>query len=124
MKLAGNNRNVHKSLPFLRDFNLGKPMNLGKHVAVVGAGNTAMDCARAALKVPGVQDVTVLYRRTLKEMPAYREEYQEAVEDNVQFMFLTNPEHFDANGTLTARAMALGEPDEKGAVARSPPNRP
>lgn len=114
VKLAGNNRNVHKSLPFLRDFNLGKPMNLGKHVAVVGAGNTAMDCARAALKVPGVQDVTVLYRRTLNEMPAYREEYQEAVEDNVQFMFLTNPEHFDANGTLTARVMVLGDPDEKG----------
>ncbi|MGL5386749.1 MAG: putative selenate reductase subunit YgfK [Serratia sp. (in: enterobacteria)] len=114
VKLAGNNRNVHKSLPFLRDFNLGKPMNLGKHVAVVGAGNTAMDCARAALKVPGVQDVTVLYRRTLNEMPAYREEYLEAVEDNVQFMFLTNPEHFDANGTLTARVMTLGEPDEQG----------
>lgn len=114
VKLAGNNRNVHKSLPFLRDFNLGKPMNLGKHVAVVGAGNTAMDCARAALKVPGVQDVTVLYRRTLNEMPAYREEYLEAVEDNVKFMFLTNPEHFDANGTLTARVMTLGEPDEQG----------
>ncbi|HGM5488839.1 TPA: putative selenate reductase subunit YgfK [Serratia fonticola] len=114
VKLAGNNRNVHKSLPFLRDFNLGKPMSLGKHVAVVGAGNTAMDCARAALKVPGVQDVTVLYRRTLNEMPAYREEYLEAVEDNVQFMFLTNPEHFDANGTLTARVMTLGEPDEQG----------
>lgn len=114
VKLAGNNRNVYKSLPFLRSFNQGKAMSLGKHVAVVGAGNTAMDCARAALKVPGVQDVTVLYRRTLNEMPAYREEYQEAVEDQVQFMFLTNPEHFDANGTLTARVMTLGDPDEKG----------
>lgn len=114
VKLAGDNRNVYKSLPFLRNFNQGKPMNLGRHVAVVGAGNTAMDCARAALKVPGVQDVTVLYRRTLNEMPAYREEYLEAVEDRVQFMFLTNPEHFDANGTLTARVMELGEPDEQG----------
>ncbi|OMQ22859.1 putative selenate reductase subunit YgfK [Serratia oryzae] len=114
VKLAGDNRNVYKSLPFLRNFNQGKPMNLGKHVAVVGAGNTAMDCARAALKVPGVQEVTVLYRRTLNEMPAYREEYLEAVEDQVKFMFLTNPEHFAANGTLTARVMALGEPDEQG----------
>ncbi|WP_156293947.1 putative selenate reductase subunit YgfK [Serratia oryzae] len=114
VKLAGDNRNVYKSLPFLRNFNQGKPMNLGKHVAVVGAGNTAMDCARAALKVPGVQEVTVLYRRTLNEMPAYREEYLEAVEDQVKFMFLTNPEHFAANGTLTTRVMALGEPDEQG----------
>lgn len=114
VKLAGDNRNVYKSLPFLRSFNRGDALNLGKHVAVVGAGNTAMDCARAALKVPGVQDVTVLYRRTLKEMPAYREEYEEAVEDGVKFMFLTNPERFDADGTLSARVMELGEPDAGG----------
>ncbi|PVZ87982.1 putative selenate reductase subunit YgfK [Serratia sp. S1B] len=114
VQLAGDNRNVHKSLPFLRSFNQGQLSNLGKHVAVVGAGNTAMDCARAALKVPGVEKVTVLYRRTLNEMPAYREEYLEAVEDGVQFMFLTNPERFDADGKLTARVMILGKPDEKG----------
>ncbi len=114
VKLAGDNRNVYKSLSFLRCFNQGTAMNLGRHVAVVGAGNTAMDCARAALKVPGVQEVTVLYRRTLNEMPAYREEYQEAVDDRVRFMFLTNPERFDADGTLTARVMTLGEPDEQG----------
>ncbi|MDN6633041.1 MAG: putative selenate reductase subunit YgfK, partial [Enterobacterales bacterium] len=114
VKLAGDNRNVYKSLPFLRSYNRGDKLSLGRHVAVVGAGNTAMDCARAALKVPGVEDVTVIYRRTLNEMPAYREEYEEAVEDGVKFMFLTNPEQFDADGTLTARVMELGEPDEKG----------
>ncbi|MDN6111200.1 MAG: putative selenate reductase subunit YgfK, partial [Enterobacterales bacterium] len=107
VKLAGDNRNVYKSLPFLRSYNRGDKLSLGRHVAVVGAGNTAMDCARAALKVPGVEDVTVIYRRTLNEMPAYREEYEEAVEDGVKFMFLTNPEQFDADGTLTARVMEL-----------------
>ncbi|MEZ2574848.1 putative selenate reductase subunit YgfK [Buttiauxella ferragutiae] len=114
VKLAGDNRNVYKSLPFLRDYNRGVNLNLGKHVAVVGAGNTAMDCARAALRVPGVTDVTVLYRRTASEMPAWREEYEEALEDGVKFMFLTNPEHFAADGSLTVRKMELGEPDSSG----------
>lgn len=123
MSLTGDNTNVFKSLEFLRSFNDGEftaspehtPMHtLGKHVAVVGAGNTAMDSARAALQVDGVETVTVLYRRTLAEMPAYKEEYDEAVEDGVKFMFLTNPEEFNADGTVVARVMKLGEPDEKG----------
>ena len=73
-----------------------------------------MDCARAALRVPGVKDVTVIYRRSLDEIPAYREEYDEAVEDGVKFRFLTNPERFEADGSLTCRVMELGAPDEKG----------
>lgn len=114
IKLQGDNQNLYKSLPFLRSFNRGDKLTLGSEVAVVGAGNTAMDCARAALRVPGVKNVTVLYRRSIQEMPAYREEYLEAVEDGVKFMFLTNPERFDSDGTLTARVMALGEPDAQG----------
>ncbi|AHG19304.1 selenate reductase subunit YgfK [Chania multitudinisentens RB-25] len=114
IRLQGDNRNLYKSLPFLRSFNRGDWLELGSEVAVVGAGNTAMDCARAALRVPGVKNVTVLYRRSIQEMPAYREEYLEALEDGVQFMFLTNPERFDSDGKLTARVMALGEPDEQG----------
>ncbi|WP_127956462.1 putative selenate reductase subunit YgfK [Serratia microhaemolytica] len=114
LRLEGDNRNIYKSFDFLRRFNQGQTLEMGKNVAVIGAGNTAMDCARAALRVPGVRTVTVIYRRSIKEMPAYREEYLEAVEDNVQFRFLTNPERFDANGTLTARVMTLGEPDAKG----------
>lgn len=55
VKLAGDNQNVWKSLPFLREYNKGTALKLGKHVVVVGAGNTAMDCARAALRVPGVE---------------------------------------------------------------------
>ncbi|HGT7889040.1 TPA: putative selenate reductase subunit YgfK [Escherichia coli] len=114
VKLAGDNQNVWKSLPFLREYNKGTTLKLGKHVVVVGAGNTAMDCARAALRVPGVEKATVVYRRSLQEMPAWREEYEEALHDGVEFRFLNNPERFDADGTLTLRVMSLGEPDEKG----------
>ena len=114
VKLEGSHQNVFKSLSFLRRFNSGEKLDLGQHVAVVGAGNTAMDCARAALRVPGVKDVTVVYRRSFNEIPAYREEYEEAVEDGVKFRFLTNPERFDADGSLTCRVMELGAPDEKG----------
>ncbi|MGL4860547.1 MAG: putative selenate reductase subunit YgfK, partial [Enterobacteriaceae bacterium] len=118
VRLEGDNRNIYKSLPFLRDFNKGVRFNLGSEVAVIGAGNTAMDCARAALRVPGVKNVTVLYRRSIKEMPAWREEYEEALEDGVKFMFLTNPETFNSDGTVVARVMTLGEPDAQG--RRSP----
>ncbi len=83
-------------------------------MAIIGAGNTAMDCARAALRVPGVEKVTIVYRRSQQEMPAWREEYEEAVDDGVQFRFLNNPEEFNADGTLTLRVMTLGEADEKG----------
>lgn len=114
ISISGNNPNVYKSLQFLRQFNDGEKLALGKHVAVIGAGNTAMDSARAALKVDGVEKVTIIYRRTIAEMPAYKEEYEEAVADGVQFMFLTNPEQFDSDGKLTVRVMRLGEPDSKG----------
>lgn len=114
VKLRGDNQNVHKSLQFLRQFNRGDRLDLGKRVAVVGAGNTAMDCARAALRVPGVQSATIVYRRSQQEMPAWREEYDEALLDGVDFEWLCNPEQFNADGTLVVRVMKLGEPDEKG----------
>ncbi|WP_308560651.1 putative selenate reductase subunit YgfK [uncultured Klebsiella sp.] len=114
VKLEGDNPHVWKSLPFLREYNQGSTLKLGKHVVVVGAGNTAMDCARAALRVPGVEKATIVYRRSLQEMPAWREEYEEALHDGVEFRFLMNPQRFAADGTLTLRVMSLGEPDEKG----------
>ena len=114
VKLNGDNPNIHKSLNFLRAFNRGDRLAVGKHVAIVGAGNTAMDCARAALRIPGVEKATVIYRRSQQEMPAWREEYEEAVHDGVAFRFLSNPEHFAADGTLTVRTMTLGDPDEQG----------
>ncbi|HAT1622929.1 TPA: putative selenate reductase subunit YgfK [Raoultella planticola] len=112
--LRGDNPDVRKSLQFLREYNRGDNLKLGKHVAIIGAGNTAMDCARAALRVPGVEKATIVYRRSQQEMPAWREEYEEAVADGVQFRFLNNPEEFNADGTLTLSVMTLGETDEKG----------
>lgn len=112
--LGGDNQNVYKSLPFLKSYNSGEPLHLGRHVAVVGAGNTAMDCARTALRVPGVETATIVYRRSRQEMPAWREEYEEALHEGVSFKWLCNPEQFNADGTLVVRVMKLGDPDEKG----------
>ena len=87
-------------------------------VAVVGAGNVAMDAARCALRL-GAEKVMIVYRRGEEEMPARREEIEHAREEGVEFALLTNPVKFtgDENGSVTGMTcvrMALGEPDEKG----------
>jgi putative selenate reductase len=108
-------RSALSALEFLDRFNhQPESLQLGKHVAVIGAGNTAMDASRTALRLPGVESCTVIYRRTQKEMPAYHEEYELALADNVQFHFLLNPEQFQADGKLVCRVMKLGEPDASG----------
>ncbi|GAA3887900.1 putative selenate reductase subunit YgfK [Gibbsiella dentisursi] len=112
--LDGDNHAVWPSFQFLRRFNRAEPLTLGRSVGVVGAGNTAMDCARAALRVPGVEQVTILYRRGEKDMPAWREEVAEARQAGVAFLFWVNPERFDADGALTLRIMQPGEPDAQG----------
>jgi len=112
--LQGDRSRVRPSLAFLSQFRKDPTsLSLGKRVVVVGGGNTAMDGARAAHRVAGVEQVTVIYRRTEHEMPADREEYANAVDDSIDFIFLANPERFDEN-ILTVRKMALGEPDESG----------
>lgn len=112
--LAGEHDAVWSSFSFLRRFNRGEPLNLGRAVGVIGAGNTAMDCARAALRVPGVEQVTVLYRRGERDMPAWREEVEEARRAGVRFRFWVNPERFDADGMVTLRVMRPGAPDAQG----------
>ncbi len=113
--LQGDRSRVWEALEFLRAYRKDPlAASLGKHVVIVGGGNTAMDSARAALTVSGVESVDVLYRRTKKEMPADREEYDNAVEEGANFRFLTNPESFTAEGKLLCRVMRLGEPDESG----------
>ncbi|WP_066016738.1 putative selenate reductase subunit YgfK [Endozoicomonas atrinae] len=115
MPLEGDRSRLLPSLQFLRQFNEApETIKLGKRVVVVGGGNTAMDSARAALKVPGVEEVRVFYRRTEEEMPADREEYGNAVKDGARFQFLTNPESMTEEGMLTCRIMKLGEPDASG----------
>jgi putative selenate reductase len=112
--LQGDRSRVRPSLAFLSEFRRDpSSLSLGRHVVVVGGGNTAMDGARAAHRVAGVEQVTVIYRRTEREMPADREEYANAIDDGIDFIFLANPERFDEN-LLTVRKMALGEPDESG----------
>ena len=91
-------------------------MNLGKRVAVVGGGNTAMDAARTAVRL-GAEEVTVIYRRSREEMPAQPIEVEEAMEEGVQFLFLTNPKGFigeDHVEALQLVKMELGPADSSG----------
>ncbi len=94
------------------------PIQIGEKVVVVGGGNVAMDAARTALRI-GAKEVTVVYRRSRKEMPARLEEIGHAEEEGVKFEFLVNPVRFigDENGWLKKVElirMKLGEPDESG----------
>ncbi|MGB9750430.1 MAG: NADPH-dependent glutamate synthase [Caldisericia bacterium] len=94
------------------------PVKKGGFVAVIGAGNVAMDSARSALRL-GAKKVFIIYRRTEKEMPARIEEYHHAVEEGIEFLWLTNPiEYFgDSDGWVKEIEVIkneLGEPDESG----------
>lgn len=118
LQLQGDTRNVMSAIPFLEKFNQSKDqLNLGKNVAVIGGGNTAMDAARAALRVKGVENVYIHYRRTKAQMPADSEEFELAVHEGVQFKELLVPVSLD-NGVLKCQRMELGEPDASG--RRSP----
>ena len=94
-----------------------KKLSLGKDVVVLGGGNTAMDTARAAKRIPGVEKVRLVYRRTKRYMPADEEELQMAVEDGVEFRDLLAPVGVK-DGVLTCAVMELGAPDASG--RRSP----
>lgn len=85
-----------------------------RSVAVVGGGNTAMDAARIAIRLPGKPAVHILYRRSLDEMPADREEFQAALADGVQYHPLSLPEEVLRPGTLRIRNMRLGQRDDQG----------
>jgi len=126
--VPGENLNyIYTANEFLTRVNLMKaylfpeydtPIHRGRRVAVIGGGNTAMDAARAALRL-GAEEVYVLYRRTREEMPARREEIDNAEEEGVKFIFLVQPTGFkgDSQGNVSdvlLMKMALGEPDESG----------
>lgn len=97
------------------------PVKRGKRVAVVGAGNVAMDAARTALRM-GAEEVFVVYRRGREEMPARKEEIHHAEQEGIKFLLLTNPVEFTGeNGCVTGMKcikMELGSPDASG--RRSP----
>ena len=92
-------------------------LDLGKNVVVIGGGNTAMDAARAAKRIPGVEKVSLVYRRTRRYMPADQEELELAMEDGVEFCELLAPVGVK-DGVLTCHQMELGAPDASG--RRSP----
>ena len=108
---------VLSGIDFLREVNLGKCPDIGKNVAVVGGGNTAMDACRTAVRC-GAENVYVIYRRTRAEAPAEDIEIEEAIEEGVNFKFLTNPaEIIGENGKvkeIKLQIMELGEPDASG----------
>lgn len=128
LDIPGENLNgVYTANEFLVRTNLMKaylfpeyltPIRVGKKVAVVGAGNTAMDAVRCALRL-GADEVSIVYRRSEAEMPARVEEVEHAREEGVDFFLLTSPVEFlgDDRGWVTGikcLRMELGEPDSSG----------
>lgn len=94
------------------------PLGLGKHVAVIGSGNTAMDAMRVSLRL-GAEKVYCVYRRTIQESPARNEEIEHAEEEGVEFHWLSTPVEILDDGDGNVRGMRcvkmeLGEPDESG----------
>jgi glutamate synthase (NADPH/NADH) small chain len=128
MHIPGENYNgVYSSNEFLTRVNLMKaylfpewdtPVKVGKRVAVVGAGNVAMDASRCALRL-GAEAVHIVYRRSREEVPARAEEVHHAEEEGIIFDFLTNPVEIygDDKGWVSGMRcirMKLGEPDASG----------
>ena len=118
---------VFSAYDFLREINLSPmdeahlrsaPAGVAGKVVVVGGGNVAMDAARCAVRLPQVESVTIVYRRSEEEMPACRAELNGALEEGVRFLPLTNPVRFmEREGRLCAAQcarMQLGEPDASG----------
>jgi glutamate synthase (NADPH/NADH) small chain len=128
MGIEGENLNgVYSANEFLTRVNLMKayrfpeydtPVKVGRRVAVVGAGNVAMDAARCALRL-GAEEVYIVYRRSRNEMPAREEEIKNAEEEGIIFKLLTNPVKIIGNGNGWVKAMEcikmeLGDVDESG----------
>jgi glutamate synthase (NADPH/NADH) small chain len=119
LKIPGEDlEGVHDGLEFIEET---KTKNLcdiecGQRVAVIGAGNTAIDCATIARRL-GAERVMIVYRRSEAEMPCYHFEYEFALKEGVSFMFLTLPVEVVGNGQvegLKCVRMDLGEPDASG----------
>ena len=107
---------VLDSLVLLRARALDKPIECGERVVVIGGGNAAVDAARTALRM-GAKQVTILYRRTRAEMPAYEEEIEAALEEGVELHELTAPKRVVGNGRVTGIEMVrmeLGDADSSG----------
>lgn len=109
---------VLQALEYLKDVHLKRPVELGARVVLIGGGNSAVDAARVALRDKNVKEVSILYRRTRKEMPAYPDEVEAALEEGVKIEFLTAPTWVRTkDGKISGvqcQRMKLGEKDESG----------
>lgn len=109
---------VLDALEYLEHINLNKPVKVGRRVGVIGGGNTAVDSARVARRDPNCEEVTILYRRTRDEMPAFEDEIKAFMDEGIKIQFLTAPIRVvTENGKIVGLEcirMALGDPDASG----------
>jgi len=127
LEIAGEDlAGVWKGVQFLKDANIGFEHghlpDVGRRVAIIGAGNVAVDCARTALRL-GAEEVGILYRRSRREMPAYEFEMRAAEVEGVKVEFLTAPVRIEKEGSalkLWLQRMELGEVDRSGRAAPRP----
>ncbi len=107
---------VVDALQFLNEVNAGKRKKVPTKVAVIGGGNSAIDSARSSLRL-GAKEVTIIYRRSQEEMPAHREEIEEAIKEGVKFKFLAAPASVKCTNKKTCiecTEMKLGPTDKSG----------
>lgn len=118
MSIEGENADgVWLGIQYLEQETKGVDTELGETVIVIGGGNTAIDCARTALRKEGVKSVKLVYRRTQEEMPAEKYEVEEALHEGVEMLFLMAPTRILCGGPkkqLECMRMKLGEPDRSG----------
>lgn len=118
LELEACDKDIINALEFLEAFKKSpESLKLGKHIAIIGAGNSAMDAARAAKRVPGVEKVSIIYRRTSKYMPANQEELELARMEGVEWRELLAPVSY-VQGVLRCQKLSLGAFDNFG--RRSP----
>ena len=106
--LNGDAKNIINAIDFLWKYHHKDKIKLRKNVAVIGGGNSAMDAARVAKRIDGVENVYIIYRRTKEFMPADKEEFDNAVEDGVIFKELLSPIEFNET-VLRCQKMQLSE---------------